>query len=64
MANNHKYRPRTKYLNIKLHHFKDYVTRKEIFIEKIDTLSQLSDYLAKPVNEETWCKLRKLVMVC
>ena len=30
MAINHKYRPRTKYMNIKLHYFRDYATRKEI----------------------------------
>ena len=61
MSTNHKYRPRTKYLNVKLHHFKDYVTRKEISIKKINTKSQLSDYLTKPVNEEILCKLRKIV---
>ena len=42
MATNHKFRPRTKHLNVKLHHFRDYVARKEISIEKIDTLSQLA----------------------
>ena len=30
MATTHKYRPRTKHLNVKLHHFRDYITRKEI----------------------------------
>ena len=62
MANNHKYRLRTKHLNVKLHHFRDYVTRQEIFIQKIETKSQLSDYLTKPVNEQILCKLRKIVM--
>ena len=27
MATNHKYRPRTKHLNVKLRHFRDYVSR-------------------------------------
>jgi hypothetical protein len=29
MATTHKHRPRTKHLNVKLHHFRDCVTRKE-----------------------------------
>ena len=62
MAVNHKYRPRTKHLNVKLHHFRDYVTRKEITIEKINTLDQLADYLTKPVTIEILSPLRKIVM--
>ena len=62
MSTNHNYRPRTKYLNVKSHHFRDNVTSKEIFIEKINTKSQLSDYLTKPVNEQILGKLRKIVM--
>ena len=62
IANNHNYRPLTKHLSFKLHHFRDYVTRKELFIEKIYTLSQLSDYLTKPANEQILCKLHKIVM--
>jgi hypothetical protein len=37
IAKIHKYRPRTKHLNVKLHHFRDYVTRGEITINPIDT---------------------------
>ena len=62
MANTHKYRPRTKHLNVKLHHFRDYVARGEITIHKINTLDQLADYLTKPVNEEILLKLREEVM--
>jgi len=62
MATNHKFRPRTKHLNVKLHHFRDYVARKEISIEKIDTLSQLADFLTKPVNEDILIPLRKKVL--
>ena len=29
MAKTHKYRPRTKHLNVKLHHFRDYVSREK-----------------------------------
>jgi hypothetical protein len=62
IAKIHKYRPRTKHLNVKLHHFRDYVTRAEISINPINTKDQLADYLMKPVNTETLQKLRKEVM--
>ena len=62
MAKTHKYRPRTKHLNVKLHHFRDYVTRGEISIHKIGTLDQLADYLTKPVNQEILEHLRPTVM--
>jgi hypothetical protein len=58
----HKYRPRTKHLNVKLHHFHDYVTQGEITINLIDTKDQLADYLTKPVNVHILRKLRKEVM--
>ena len=62
MAKNYKYRPRTKHLNIKYHHFRDYVERGEISVHKIDTSEQLADYLTKPVTQETLEYLRQKVM--
>ena len=62
IAKIHKYRPRTKHLNVKLHHFRDYVTRGEISINPIGTDDQLADYLTKPDNAEKLGKLRKEVM--
>jgi hypothetical protein len=62
MATVHKSRPRTKHLNVKLHHFRDYITRKEISIHPIDTSMQLADYLTKAVNWVTLSRLRPLVM--
>ena len=62
MAKTHKYRPRTKHLNVKLHHFRDYVTRGEISIHKIGTLDQLTDYLTKPVSQEILEHLRPTIM--
>ena len=47
MAKVHKYRPRTKHLNVKLHHFRSYVEDKVITIHPIDTTAQLADYLTK-----------------
>ena len=35
IGNSHKYRPHTKHLNAKLYHFRDYITQKDIYIEKI-----------------------------
>ena len=62
MAQHPKYRPRTKHINVKLHHFRDYVERGEITIEAIDMTNQLADYLTKPVNAEILKHLRKQVM--
>lgn len=62
MAREHKYRPRTKHLNVKLHHFRDYVIRNEISVHKIDTKDQLADILTKPVNEDTLTRLRPKIM--
>ena len=57
----HKYRPRTKFLNIKLHHFRDYVERGEITIHKVSTHDQRADYLTKPLDEVNHKKHRKKV---
>jgi hypothetical protein len=62
IAKIHKYRPRTKHLNVKLHHFRDYVSRGEIAINPIDTKEQLADYLTNPVNVHILRKLQKEVM--
>jgi hypothetical protein len=62
IATVHKYRPRTKHLNVKLHHFRDYIDRKEITIHHIHTSMQLADYLTKPVNQLIMEKLRLIVM--
>ena len=62
MAKVHKYRPRTKHLNVKLHHFRDYVERGKIMIKEIGTKFQLTDYLTKPLDEKTLKPLRQKVM--
>ena len=62
MAKVHKHRARTKHLNVKLHHFRDYVTQGLISIHPIDTTRQLADYLTKPVNYDILKKLRLAVM--
>ena len=62
IAKIHKYRPRMKHLNTRLHHFRSYVDSKQISIHPIDTEDQLADILTKPVNEAILTKLRKRVM--
>jgi len=62
IAKNHKYRPRTKHLNQRLHHFRDYVNRNEVVMLPIDTTMQPADILTKPVNEDILTKHRKFVM--
>ena len=62
MAKVHKYRPRTKHLNVKLHHFRRYVDSKAISIHRIDTNDQPADILTKPVNVDVLRKHRKTIM--
>ena len=45
MVTVHKHRARTKHLNMKLHHFRDYVTRGEVTILPTTILDHASDYL-------------------
>ena len=61
MATVHKYRPRTKHLNVKLYHFCSYIG-KQISIHAIKTEFQRADYLTKAVTLEILEKLRPLVM--
>jgi hypothetical protein len=63
MARISKYRPRTKQLNCRLHHFRSYVDElKEITIHKIDTKEQPAGMLTKPLNEDDIVKFRKMVL--
>ena len=61
IAKVHKARPRTKHINVKLHHFRSYVTSGAITIHPIRTDDQPADYLTKPLNEPTHVKHRKTV---
>ena len=62
MATVHKYRPRTKHINVKYHHFRDYVTRGEVVIKPINTKQQPADILTKPVPVDTMNRLRPYIM--
>ena len=62
MAKVHKYRPRTKHLNVKLHHFRSYVESGAVTIHPISSANMLADYLTKPVPLQVLVHLRKQVM--
>jgi hypothetical protein len=62
MARVHKFRPRTKHINVKLHHFRSYVEKGKISIHAISSEEQLADYLTKPLPEDKLVKLRKQVL--
>jgi len=57
-----KMRPRTKHINIKYHHFRDYVERGEVTVHPIDTKDQPADMLTKPLNEQTLSRHRRYIM--
>ena len=63
MAVVHKWRPCTKHLATKLHHFQSYVNSGKISVHKIDTSLQPSDVLTKPLNSELLKRHRKTIMV-
>jgi hypothetical protein len=58
IASVHKFRPRTKHLNVKPRFFRNCMIRKEITVNAIHTSQQLTDCLTKPVNKEMLSMLR------
>ena len=62
LANEHKTRPRTKHMAIRLHHFRSYVVKKQITVEHISTKNQLADLLTKPLPKPQFSKLRDMIM--
>ena len=59
LARTPKMRPRTKHINIKYHHFREYVRRKLIFIEHVDTQHQVADMFTKPLPLAAFLRHRK-----
>lgn len=59
MANRQKFSPRTKHIALKYHHFRSYVNAKRIEVKYINTHDQLADALTKPLDPETFLRLRK-----
>ena len=62
IAINHKSRPRTKHLSVRLHHFRSYVKAKLINIEHISTKDQITDILTKPLPRQQFRVLRDQLM--
>ena len=62
IAKENKNRPRTKYLNCRLHHFRTYVDNGEISKHKIGTYYQPADILTKPLNEDDFTRHRMRMM--
>ena len=62
MAKVQKYCPCTKHVNVKYHHFRDYVDRGDVIINTIGTNEQPADILTKPVNENILRKHRYFIM--
>ena len=62
MARVHKFRPRTKHINVKYHHFRDYVSRGNIKLFPIRTSEQPADMLTKPLPAGPFIKHRKRLM--
>ena len=59
MANASKFTPRTKHISLKYHHFRSFVKKREITIHSINTKEQPADIFTKPLEESTFCYLRR-----
>ena len=59
LARTAKYRPRTKHIAVKYHHFRDKVRDGIITIEQIDTKRQLADIFTKELAKPQFEKLRE-----
>ena len=67
MTNNPKFTPRTKHIAIKYHHFRKHVKSQSnpdgfIEIEYCSTKEQLVNIFTKPVRDDIFFKLRKLLL--
>ena len=62
IAKENKYRPRTKHLNIKPNHFRQYVNNNEIDILPINIDDKPADIFTKPLVEPFLVKHRKFIM--
>jgi hypothetical protein len=62
IAKSPKMRPRTRHINQKYHHFREWVKSGLIGILAIDTEEQPADLLTKPLSVASFVKHRKRVM--
>ena len=61
MSQADKFTPRTKYITLKYHWFKEYAKNGLFNIEHANTKLQLADIFTKPLDEVTFKRLRFLV---
>ena len=61
MVKHDKYRPRTKHINIKYHHFREHVDKGLITVHAIRTQDQQADIFTKPLNDSAFAKFRRLI---
>jgi hypothetical protein len=57
-----KFRPRTKHINLKYHHFREHVKSGLLQIEDIDTENQLADIFTKPLGDTLFHRFRKGIL--
>ena len=57
-----KMRPRTKHINIKYHHFREHVRLGLIKVYPITTNDQLADIFTKPLAQNIFLRLRKILL--
>ena len=58
LAKQPRYRPRTKHIAIKYHHFREHVKSGRIKIQPIDTQEQIADQFTKGLSTDTFRYLR------
>jgi hypothetical protein len=57
-----QFRPRTKHIRKKWHHFRNAIKNCSVVVKKIDTSFQLADPLTKPLPQHRFEMLRQLLM--
>ena len=57
-----KYRPRTKHIALKYHHFRDHVKSGKVQILPVDTKNQIADQFTKGLADNTFIHLRSMLM--
>ena len=62
LATEQKYRPRTKHISLKYHHFRSFVKDKKVNILPIDTKEQIADQFTKALDIQTFTGLRYKLM--
>ena len=62
LAKEHKLRPRSKHLAVRLFHFRLHVEAGDIKIQYVSTMDQLADIFTKPLPRPQFLYLRKMLM--